>query len=374
MVMVGNILGAFLVSLVVSFLVMPLIIGLLRRKNLMDTPDRRKIHRNVIPSMGGIGIIAGMGVSLLIWLTFKGIVEFKYLLAGVGLLFVVGIRDDLLPVSPRVKIIVQILAASIVVVSGVMINSGFGLFGVQDLNITIRVFLSIGFIIFFTNSFNLIDGLDGLAGTIALIIATFFTSWFYLNEAYYLAVIGAAVIGAVLGFIYYNWQPARIFMGDTGALSLGFLFAVLGILFLNQAANPQHEIYKINAPVAMLIAVLFVPIFDTSRIIVVRLVKRRSPFEPDNNHTHHVLMRLGLTHRQVALALAGMNLLAIGLVLIFRKQPDNVLLPILVIAGFLISVTLDQLIIQRVRSRGGRARQRLQAEIEAKNSGNRPVD
>ena len=371
--MIDNILGAFLVALAVSFLVMPLIIGLLRRKNLMDTPDRRKIHRGVVPSLGGIGIVSGIGISLLIWLTFSGIVEYKYLLAGTTLLFVAGIRDDLLPISPRVKLMVQILAASIVIISGIMIDSGYGLFGFDDLNITIKVFLSIGFIIFFTNSFNLIDGLDGLAGTIALIIATFFTSWFYLNEAYYLSVIGAATTGAVLGFLYYNWQPARIFMGDTGALSLGFLFSVLGILFLNQDFALSSGLHKINAPISMLIAVLIIPIFDTSRIIVVRLVKRKSPFEPDNNHTHHVLMRLGLSHSQVALVLGGANLIFIGFVLLFRQQPDNILLPVMMIAGFLISVTLDQLIIRRVRTRGGRARKRLKAQIEAKNRENKIV-
>ena len=369
--MINNILGSFLVSLVVCFLVIPLIIGLLRRKNLMDTPDRRKIHRGFVPSMGGIGIITGLAVALLIWLTFAGIVEYKYLLAGTTLLFVTGIRDDLLPISPRVKLMVQILAAAIVVASGFMIDSAYGLFGLSELNITLRVFLSIGFIIFFTNSFNLIDGLDGLAGTITLIISAFFTGWFYLNEDYYLAIIGAGTAGSIIGFLYYNWQPARIFMGDTGALSLGFLFSVLGIIFMNQDAALDHGVHKINAPISMMIAVLFIPIFDTARIIVVRLVKRKSPFEPDNNHTHHVLMRLGLKHSQVALGLGGLNLAFIALVFVFKEQEDYVLLPIMILSGFAISVTIDQLIINKVRTRGGRMRRRLKAEIETKTSQNK---
>ena len=118
----------------------------------------------------------------------------------------------------------------------------------------------------------------------------------------------------------------------------------------------------------MMIAVLFIPIFDTARIIVVRLVKRKSPFEPDNNHTHHVLMRLGLRHSQVALALGGLNLAFIALVLIFKKQEDYVLLPIMILSGFAISVTIDQLIIHKVRTKGGQKRKRQKAEIEAKNS------
>lgn len=363
--MENNILGAFLVGLLVSFLVMPLIIGALKRKNLIDTPDRRKIHRTITPSMGGIGIMTGMVIALLIWLTFNGIVEYKYVLAGVGLLFVAGIRDDLIPISARIKLIVQILAALIVVFNGVIIDSGFGLFGITELNFTVRAFISIGFIIFFTNSFNLIDGLDGLAGSVALIISSFFSIWFYLNESYYLSIISGATAGALIGFLYYNWKPAKIFMGDTGALSLGFLFSVLAIIFVNQDFGIDITWYKYNAPVATMIAILIVPLFDTVRIIVVRLVKKKSPFEPDNNHTHHILMRLGLTHAQVALLLVFFNLISIGLVTLFRDKGDHIIFPIIIFSCFLISVMLDQLIIQKVRSRGGRQRKRLQEAIKA---------
>lgn len=365
--MENNILGAFLVGLLVSFLIMPLIISALKKKNLIDTPDRRKIHRTVTPSMGGIGIMAGVLIALLIWLTFSGIVENKYILAGVGLLFVAGMRDDLIPISARVKLMVQILAALTVVFTGTIINSGFGLFGFEELNFTLRAFLSIGFIIFFTNSFNLIDGLDGLAGTVALIISSFFSVWFYLNGSIYLAIISGATAGSIIGFLYYNWSPAKIFMGDTGALSLGFLFAVLALIFINQNHNLTTEWYKYNAPVATMIAILVIPLFDTFRIIVVRLVKKKSPFEPDNNHTHHILMRLGMTHAQVAILLASVNVVAIALVTIFRHAGDNVLLPILILSGFFLSVLLDQLIIKKVRTRGGRKRKKIQEAIKANN-------
>jgi UDP-GlcNAc:undecaprenyl-phosphate/decaprenyl-phosphate GlcNAc-1-phosphate transferase len=363
--MENNILGAFLVGLVISFLVMPLIIGILKRKKLMDTPDRRKIHRGFIPSLGGIGIITGIVVSLLIWLTSSGIIEYKYVLAGVGLLFVAGIRDDLIPISARVKLMVQILAALIVVFTGTIINSGFGLFGFEELNFTLRAFLTVGFIIFFTNSFNLIDGLDGLAGSVALIISSFFSIWFFLNESFYLAIISASTAGAIVGFLYFNWRPAKIFMGDTGALSLGFLFSVLAILFLNQDYSLTLENYKYSAPISTMVAILIVPLFDTARIIVVRLVKKKSPFDPDNNHTHHILMRLGLSHAQVALMLGSFNIIAILIVTLLRKQGDNILLPSLIISGFFISVLLDQLIIQKVRSKGGRQRKRLHEAIKA---------
>ena len=357
--MENNILGAFLVGLVVSFLVMPLIIAALKRKNLIDTPDRRKIHRTITPSMGGIGIMTGIVISLLIWLTFSGIVEYKYMLAGVGLLFVAGIRDDLIPISARIKLIVQILAALIVVFNGVIINSGYGLFGFYELHFTFRAFISIGFIIFFTNSFNLIDGLDGLAGSIALIISSFFSIWFFLNGNFYLAIIAGATSGAIIGFLYYNWMPAKIFMGDTGALSLGFLFSVFALVFINQDYELGTEWYKYNAPVAIMIAILIIPLFDTARIIVVRLAKKKSPFEPDNNHTHHVLMRLGLSHAQVALTLSSFNILFIILITFFRNYGDHILLPFIVFSCLLISILLDQLIIHKVRTRGGKKKKKV---------------
>ncbi len=365
--MENNILGAFLVGLLVSFLVMPLIIGALKKKNLIDAPNRRKIHRTITPSMGGIGIMSGILIALLIWLTFGGIVEYKYVLAGVGLLFVAGLRDDLIPISARVKLIVQILAALIVIFNGIIIESGFGLLGFEELNFTLRAFLTIGFIIFFTNSFNLIDGLDGLAGSVALLISSFFSVWFFLNESYYLAIIMSATAGAVIGFLYFNWKPAKIFMGDTGALSLGFLFSVTAILFLNQNYALTTENYKYAAPIATLVAILFIPLFDTIRIIVVRLVKKKSPFEPDNNHTHHILMRLGLSHAQVAILLSSANLLMIALVTIFRDVGDYILLPALILLSFFTSILLDQLIIRKVRTRGGNQRKRLQKVIRSNN-------
>jgi len=365
--MENNILGAFLVGLLVSFLVMPLIIGALKRKNLIDTPDRRKIHRTITPSMGGIGIMIGFTTALLIWLTFSGIIEYKYVLAGVGLLFVAGLRDDLIPISARVKLMVQVLAALIVVFTGTVINSGFGFLGFEELNFTLRAFLSIGFIIFFTNSFNLIDGLDGLAGSVALIISSFFSIWFFLNNSIYLSIISAATAGSIIGFLYYNWKPAKIFMGDTGALALGFLFSVLALLFINQDYALTTEWYKFNAPLATMIAILIVPLFDTFRIIVVRLVKKKSPFEPDNNHTHHILMRLGLTHAQVATLLASFNVFVIIMVTLFRNLGDHILLPILILSGFSISVLLDQLIINKVKTRGGKKRKKLHQAIKANN-------
>ena len=358
-----NLIGSFFTSLAVSGIILPLLIRQLHKKNLVDTPDRRKIHRGFIPSLGGVGIFIGIVTSCLLWLTFDGIHNLMYLLIAATILFAIGIRDDVKPIKARVKLIVQIIATILVLANGVLISTDYGLFGLDELNITLCVFLTIGFIVFFTNSFNLIDGLDGLAGTIALISSIFFAIWFYLNESYYLATISLSVMGAVIGFLYFNWQPARIFMGDTGSLTLGFIFAVLGISFMNLDYALSNGVHKIAAPISMMIAVLYIPIFDTFRIIIVRLSKKRSPFRPHNNHIHHVLMRLGLSHKIVALLLGSINIFFILLVITLSAQDDYIVLPIILILSFIISITLDQLIIHRVRTRGGRARRKMKAGL-----------
>jgi UDP-GlcNAc:undecaprenyl-phosphate GlcNAc-1-phosphate transferase len=175
-----------------------------------------------------------------------------------------------------------------------------------------------------------------------------------LNGSYFLAIISTATTGAVLGFLYYNWQPAKIFMGDTGALSLGFLFSILTILFLNENNNLANDWHKFNAPLAAMVSILFVPLFDTCRIIVVRLVKRKSPFKPDKNHTHHVLMRLGLSHAMTAILLGVANVIVILVVATFNDLGDNILLPSIILISFILSVTVDQLIIHKVRTKRAR--------------------
>ena len=140
-------------------------------------------------------------------------------------------------------------------------------------------------------------------------------------------------------------------MGDTGALSLGFLFSILCIFFLNQNSFLNNEWHKYNAPIAAIVSVFFIPLFDTIRIIVVRLVKRKSPFKPDKNHTHHVLMRLGLNHGMTAILLGTVNIFFIIMVSIFNYLGDNILLPIIISLSFLLSVLIDQLIIHRVRTK-----------------------
>ena len=153
--MVINIIGAFVVSLIASSISIPIIIKQLKKRSLIDIHDRRKVHRGIIPSLGGVGIYLAICIALLVFLTVDGIIDQKYLLIGSAILFVIGIRDDVKPIKPRIKLLFQIIATVIVLSGGLLIHSDYGLLGLGELNNTLRVFLTIGFIVFFTNSFNI---------------------------------------------------------------------------------------------------------------------------------------------------------------------------------------------------------------------------
>ena len=157
-------------------------------------------------------------------------------------------------------------------------------------------------IIVITNSFNLIDGLDGLAGSISLVVLSVLGIWFSLNGETVFGLILCAMAGSVLAFLQYNWQPAKIFMGDTGALILGFILAIASIKFMNlNYSLPEDSIYKFDGVIGTALTVLYIPLFDTLRVFTLRIIKKKSPFRADKNHVHHVLFRIGMTHRQVAL-------------------------------------------------------------------------
>ncbi|UII22668.1 MraY family glycosyltransferase [Fulvivirga ligni] len=345
------ILLAIATSFIITFLVIPVIIKYSKKKaKLLDTPGRRKIHKKITPSMGGVGIFLGFFVALLVWLPLEGFEYFKYILAGTAIIFLVGIRDDIVPLRPLYKLVGQLIAASIVVLfSGVRLHSLYGLFGVYEMNEVVSYLISVFTFIVVTNSFNLIDGLDGLAGTIALIALTSFGLWFYLIDQPWVALLSLSIAGAVLAFLTFNWEPSKIFMGDTGALVIGFVFSVMVITFIDANYNlPESNPFRFTASITSGICVIIIPLFDTLRIFILRISKKQSPFAPDKNHIHHALMRLGLKHSETAVALGILNIGYILLAVACMNVKDAILLPLLIIMSVVLSLTLDFLIIRKL--------------------------
>lgn len=305
----------------------------------MDAPDKRKIHQVNTPSMGGIPIFVATLFSLLLWL---GGVEsnYRYLFSALTIFFIIGLRDDLIPMKPTFKLLSQLVPILLVVFfSDVRLTSFYSLADVNFDQLTSILITSFTLIVI-TNSFNLIDGIDGLAGTIGGLILSSFGLYFYLVNHEPLAFLCFALVGALVAFLIYNWSPSRIFMGDTGALLIGFLIGCLSIYFINInfELDPSDQ-YKLNGSISTAICILIIPLIDTMRIFIIRVAKRKSPLSADNNHIHHELIKLGLNHSQSTLIIAFINLLFIGLAYIGRNLSDRTALFIIIsFVGILLGI------------------------------------
>jgi UDP-N-acetylmuramyl pentapeptide phosphotransferase/UDP-N-acetylglucosamine-1-phosphate transferase len=344
-----QVLASLATSFLVTFFAIPVIIKISKKRGLFDQPGRRKIHTRETPSMGGIAIFAGLFTAIAMWITLQGLLVYNYFFSALIIIFITGIRDDLVPLKPSYKLLAQIVAASMIVFfTDIKLDSLYGLFGIYDLPEPLLATINIFTIIVITNSFNLIDGLDGLAGSIALIAFLFFGCWFYLMGDKYMSIIIFSLIGAIIAFLNFNWEPSRIFMGDTGALLLGFMLAVISIYFIDVNYNlPADSPLKFQPSIATAVAVLIIPLFDTLRITISRMMRGRSPFSPDKTHIHHLLMRIGLNHSQTAGVMALVNLTFIGVVFLGRDLNDNIMVPLVISFALFYSLILDFLIAWR---------------------------
>jgi UDP-GlcNAc:undecaprenyl-phosphate GlcNAc-1-phosphate transferase len=343
-------LAAAITSFVISFLIVPVIIKYSLRKNLVDIPGRRKIHKKVTPSMGGIAIFCGFCISTLIWIDLSSWYKIKFILVPLFVIFFIGVRDDLVPLRALVKLIGQIMAVCLLIfLSDLRLRSLYGLFGINELPIFVSYILTIFTIIAITNSFNLIDGLDGLAGTIASIALISFGLWFYLVGDQIFAIICFTMLGAIFAFLIFNWDPSEVFMGDTGALVIGMALAVVAIQFINTNYNLSlEESYKFESSIATAACFIMIPLVDTGRIIILRLWKRQSPFKPDKSHIHHAIMRLGKTHSQTTIILGATQVFFVIIAIVFRHSSNVVLLPSIIVISIVLSVSLDRMILRKL--------------------------
>jgi UDP-GlcNAc:undecaprenyl-phosphate/decaprenyl-phosphate GlcNAc-1-phosphate transferase len=342
--------AAAITSFVISFLIVPVIIKYSLKKNLVDIPGRRKIHKKVTPSMGGIAIFCGFFISTLIWVELAFWGEVKFILVALFVIFFIGVRDDLVPLRAFVKLIGQIMAACLLIfLFDLRLKSLYGLFGVYDLPMAVSYTLTIFTIIAITNSFNLIDGLDGLAGSIAIIALLAFGTWFYLVGDEVFAIFSFTMLGAIFAFLIFNWEPSEVFMGDTGALVIGMMLAILAIHFIDLNYNlPTGAPYKFSASIATAGCFIMIPLVDTSRIIILRLIKRQSPFKPDKSHIHHAIMRLGKSHSQTTLILAATQLLFVGIGVLLKPFSEIIVLSSIIGISIILSVILDRMILKKL--------------------------
>lgn len=331
------------VSFTIAFLFFPVLIKLLSKWKVFDSPGRHKIHQHFTPSMGGLPIVVGIIFSLLIALPLSELAKFKFFFISITLMFITGLRDDILTLSPRQKMISQFLPIIILVVFGnSMLHSFYGIFPEFYFNQYVAWAITIFVILILTNAYNLIDGLDGLAGTVGLIALLIFGFWFFSTENYPLALISFSFAGAIVAFLIFNWQPSKIFMGDTGALTIGFLLSYLGIQFMNQNyALPESDSLRFQSSISTVVCILIIPVFDTLRVIILRLRRFESPFHADKNHLHHQFLKLGFSHSKSVLTIGCINLFFVALAWVLRNQKDALILPIIIVLCLAINQALE---------------------------------
>ncbi len=299
---------SFLTAFFITYLAIPAIINIARVKGLVDEPGERRSHSSSVPTLGGIAIFAGVIFSITFWTPFVVFSELQYILCALIIIFLIGAKDDIVPLSPSKKFLGEILAATILVFrANVKLTSLYGVFGIYDLPIWASLSLSIFTIIVIINAINLIDGINGLSGSVGIVISVSFGWWFYNINSIELAIIAFALAGALVAFLKYNISPAKIFMGDTGALLIGLVCSILAIKFIELNKGLTHPMAIQSVP-AVAIGVMIIPLFDTLRVFAIRISKGKSPFHPDRNHIHHLLLDIGLSHMQATVALVMVNI------------------------------------------------------------------
>ena len=310
-----------LMACIVVISAIPSIISVSIKYGLFDKNDMyRKIHINNISRLGGIAIVASFTISTLLFSTLTKFEEANFLITSCIILAALGLKDDVYGTNTSTKFILQFIVAIILVFfGGFRLTSLYGVLGIGAMPLLWGGIFSVILIIFLNNAFNLLDGIDGLAGTIGILANLIFGLFFSLMHQIPYAFIAFALAGSVAGFLKYNWYPAKIFMGDTGALIIGLVTAALAIKFIELNKFSTVKSPFIYAAPAIAVSILIVPIFDSLRIFTVRILKGNSPFKGDRNHIHHRLERLGFKPPVIIVATSGLNICMVAMAVLLRN-------------------------------------------------------
>jgi UDP-N-acetylmuramyl pentapeptide phosphotransferase/UDP-N-acetylglucosamine-1-phosphate transferase len=332
-----------ILSYVISYVAIPIITRAAERKNLFDQPDEdRKLHLEAIPTLGGIAIFLAFLLSFSVSPWADGLEGYSYLVGALLILFFTGLKDDLVVLSAKKKLAAQLTAAGLVIFgSGIVIDNFQGVFGLAEIPYWVGVPITFFTVIVVINAINLIDGIDGLAGGIGAIASTIFGAVFLYMGHLPMAMFSFCLVGALLGFLYYNFSPASIFMGDTGSMLLGFLLSIQAIEFIGLSSVPAFSSIFGSSSAILPVAILAFPLFDTIRVVIKRMRRGKSIFKPGQDHVHHALLRMGFSHKDATLLLYGKSLLLITIIgpLTLLSIDPNILLGVVLCSSLLIFPT-----------------------------------
>ncbi|MBI3510431.1 MAG: undecaprenyl/decaprenyl-phosphate alpha-N-acetylglucosaminyl 1-phosphate transferase [Bacteroidetes bacterium] len=331
-----HLLFTLLTSFLIVLLATPALIKVAFLKRLFDEPgDARKLHKRVVPTIGGIIIFAATLFAFSLWFPYdhpetellkRWIRDFQFIVACMLILFFVGVKDDIIGTAPMKKLAAHIIVGMILVLMGeVRIHSLHGLFGVTEIPLWASIFLSLFTYIVVVNAFNLIDGVDGLAAGVGLIGGLAYGAAFGLGGDIVMGSLGFALAGSLAAFLVFNFSPAKIFMGDSGAMSIGLVLAVLAIKYVEFIPdNTVHPfIHEIFSPV-MAMAIIAYALTDTLRIFLWRAIRGVSPFSADRNHMHHLLIDSGMSHAKTVLCIYAASFSVIGVAVLTRLMPVTI--------------------------------------------------
>ncbi len=366
--------GIYLLIFTTSFFVVllstPALLRVAILKRLFDEPkEDRKIHKRLIPTIGGIIIFAATLFAFALWFPFddihipsqqtRAVSDFKFLVATILILFFVGVKDDIIGTAPMKKLVAHVIVGLVLVLMADIKITGFhGLFGLRELPEWGQIFLSLFTYIVVVNAFNLIDGVDGLAAGIGTICGLAFGTWFYMVGEPAMSALAFSLSGSLVGFLVFNFSPAKIFMGDSGSLPIGLIICVLAVRVIEYKVPDSLIDFNVNGLSEMVsniskpifvMAVLCYPLIDTLRIFIYRTIRGLSPFSADRNHIHHRLIDIGLTHRGTAITLYIYNILVITTAILTRNLDPSYAF---IIVGF-VAIGLLQIpfLIKKVKNR-----------------------
>jgi UDP-N-acetylmuramyl pentapeptide phosphotransferase/UDP-N-acetylglucosamine-1-phosphate transferase len=322
----------FLMAVLLGQIIIPRILVISLRKRLFDQPDSRKVHHRPISRLGGVTffpviLIVMCTIGLLQFyemenITSSVISESLCLVAGLMLLYMIGVCDDLIGVRYRRKFEVQILAAAFLPFAGLSIQNLGGLFGWYEISPLVGVPLTMLLTVFLINAINLIDGIDGLASGLCMVAITLFGMSFALHGSWMYALLAFASVGVLIPFFFYNVfgnanRGHKIFMGDTGSLTLGFILSVMVVKYVSVMVQESSRLD--GAPVVMAFSVLLVPSLDVCRVVLNRFRRRVHPFKPDKSHIHHKFLNMGFTPRRSMILIQLMAVAFIVLTLVLLR-------------------------------------------------------
>ncbi len=337
--------AVLMIAFGLTYYLIPKVLWVSTEKNLMATVNERSSHVFATPSFGGVAFFITMILMLSILQTLRLTYVGNHLIAGMTLLFMVGLKDDLVISTARVKFFGQVAAVCFLVFSPeLQLSNLHGFWGIYEIPSALGYIIKAVIAIALINAYNLIDGIDGLAAMIGIVIAGFYGVIFHITGNSYFLLVSAGVIGILVGFLRFNFSRGRkkIFMGDSGSLVIGLILAFLTMKVLVLAPVPQliaagHD--PANR-ILLIMAVLFIPAFDTLRVMIIRMLNKRSPFSADRNHAHHILLDLGFSHFRASLCLAILNISVIGIYISLSTKLSNLWLSFGVVMIYAVSFLL----------------------------------